>query len=86
MEKLLLNAKFIIKWMICQGLKAGTIIFRKDSRKECKEFRLNLKRKNNIKFLTKLAKKKNSIKKANKTKPIKIKANKASQTNSQKPQ
>ncbi len=86
MAKLLLNAKFTIKWMICQGLKVGTIIFRKDSRKECKEFRLNLKRKNNTKFLTKLAKKKSSINKANQAKPIKIKANKKSLTNSQKPQ
>ncbi len=86
MAKLLLNAKFIIKSMICQGLKVGTIIFRKDSRKECKEFRRNLKKKNNIKFLTKLAKKKNSISKANKAKPINIQANKTSLTNSKKPQ
>lgn len=86
MVKLLLNVKFTIKWMIYQGLKFGIIIFRKDSRKECKEFRLNLKRKNNIKFPTKLAKDKNSISKANKTKPIKKKANKISLANSKKPQ
>lgn len=80
------NAKFIIKRKIYQGLKVGTIIFRKDSKKECKEFKLNSKKKNNIKYHIKLAKRKNSTKKDNKTRPIINKINKSSLTHSQKRQ
>ena len=76
MAKLLLNVKSTIKRKIYQGFKIGIIIFKKDNRNECKEFRLNLKRKNNIKFLTKLTKSKKLIKKDNKAAPIKNKSNK----------